>query len=213
MFVKIILIFIIIIIIIYLLLFFYYLIKNIKESYKDISDVIKQNYTENMSVEALQTLDHPILNNFHRSQAFYKNVSLKEPEHPFWVKSWNYVDPDKPHPKWLNYPLVLMGKKFKKNLKTVPSISQFLEKTGPYNVAGLSYLPAKSEISEHRDNYLFSHYVYHLCLTGNDKCHITVNKKKYPSGIPGNVVRFNDSLLHSSNNLGDTPRITLYLSR
>ena len=165
-----------------------------------------------MTNEAIKCTKFPIKSDFHRTMKFINDPLLLQMKTPFWIRSWNYTNPNKPHNCWNNFPLIMYDKEYKMNLNKVPNIAKYLKKTGPYKIAGLSWLPPNCEIPRHKDK-IKRNMVKHLILYGNNNSAIIVDNKKINVNKNGHNIIFDDSKNHSAYNYGNTDRVTLYLQK
>ena len=176
-----------------------------------MNEVEKSMNIDNMKLDVQKTINCQFVT-VHRQHSFVDENKLYLKKYPFWIKSWNYNSTN-PHPCWKNFPLILNEHKYESNLKLVPNIKNYLEHTGPYKVAGLSWLPPNCSIPYHKDNKYFTE-VCHLVLLGNKDSYLTVEDKKFKLDEPGKKICFDDSKLHKScNDSKSEDRITLYLKK
>lgn len=139
---------------------------------------------------------------------------------PTWIKSWSKGSTDEN--QWLNFGFILNYFDIKPNQDLCPHTTSWLKKTGPWLVAGLSYLPPGQKIEPHIDNPPNDRSTtYHLGLTGDEDCILKVSGSdtlnntfvNYHHALPGKWTHFEDSDLHSAENNGTSHRIILYLKR
>ena len=165
-----------------------------------------------MTNEAINSTKYPIRQDIYRTMKFYNDPTLLQMKTPFWIRSWNYANPNKPHNCWNNFPLIMFDKEYKMNLNKVPYIANYLKKTGPYKIAGLSWLPPNCKIPSHKDKDKKNN-VEHLTLLGNNKSAIVVENYIFKINKNGKKIIFDDSKIHSAYNNGFTDRITLYMQK
>lgn len=158
---------------------------------------------DNILSEAKKALDYEITD---KTRSKDVDIDLIDNFDGKWVRGWNNC------PKWLNYGLIYDGKNLplaeKRQPYTIELLHSFNDKVF---MAGYSLLKAGGKIEKHRDEEKNSkRNVWHIGLDVPEDCYLIVNDEKHKEENR-KVIMFDDSRVHSAENLSDKDRLILYI--